>query len=256
MACRLGEVSVGEQALVKILPEDARSLPPTELGSDSWASDVDSINSESDCDSNAEEMFGVDATLIVFDWDDTLLPSTWLRAQGLELRDDRILSAKQEEKLQSLARHAEQTLRAARCLGEVVLITNAEQGWVELSCAQFLPSLLPALQGLRVISARSIYEPQGVSLPSSWKRLAFETEVSSFCRRSTGGLRNVVSIGDSSDERQALIGATEDFSECSVKCIKFAERPEINQLLQQHEVIGDCLQHIVQYDGNLDMCIE
>lgn len=37
----------------------------------------------------------------------------------------------------------------AKQLGTVVLITNAERGWIELSCQKFLPTLFPALESVK-----------------------------------------------------------------------------------------------------------
>ena len=43
-----------------------------------------------------------------------------------------------------------------KALCEVVLITNAERGWIELSCQKFLPTLFPVLESVKASSAHSI----------------------------------------------------------------------------------------------------
>lgn len=58
--------------------------------------------------------------------------------------------------------------RALRC-GLVVIITNAETGWVELSCRRFLPRCLPLVSSIRVVSARSTFEALHPDSPSDWK---------------------------------------------------------------------------------------
>ncbi len=53
--------------------------------------------------------------------------------------------------------------------GNVLIITNAETGWVELSCKKFMPRVQPYLQNLRVLSARSAFEALYPDSPSDWK---------------------------------------------------------------------------------------
>jgi len=232
--------------------EDAASDPSTELGSED--SGFESSDDEGDC--GAPAVFLAQDTLLIFDWDDTVLPSTWLQEQGLRLDDGPALTEGQRVQLEKMAEHVAQTLSVAKRHGKVVLVTNAEHGWIELSCQKFMPSLLPFLEHVKILSARSTYEQQGVVSPFEWKYLAFESEISSFYEASTADRRkNVISFGDSAHEREALIRVTERMQNCRTKSLKFVERPEVEQLLKEHELISGCFRHIVNHDGNLDLCI-
>ena len=42
--------------------------------------------------------------------------------------------------------------------GKVYIITNAAEGWVEFSAAKFMPDVLPVLDKVTIISARTKYE--------------------------------------------------------------------------------------------------
>ena len=42
--------------------------------------------------------------------------------------------------------------------GKTYIITNAGEGWVEYSAKKFLPSLVPILNKIKIISARYKYE--------------------------------------------------------------------------------------------------
>ena len=63
------------------------------------------------------------------------------------------------------------TLDVASTYGTVVLVTNAETGWIELSGRKFMPSLSDYLDTkcFKTVSARSTYEPLGVVSPFEWK---------------------------------------------------------------------------------------
>jgi hypothetical protein len=43
-------------------------------------------------------------------------------------------------------------------MGKVIIVTNAMEPWVETSCRNFLPTLMPYVQDIPVLYARSIFE--------------------------------------------------------------------------------------------------
>lgn len=230
--------------------EDAASDPSTELGSE------ESFYEGSDEESDDEPPFFAEDTVLIFDWDDTVLPSTWISEQGLSLSDNSVPNEEQQVQLNKMAARAAETLCVAKRFGKVILVTNAERGWIELSCQKFMPTLYPSLKDVKILSARSTYEIKGVVSPFEWKYLAFEHEIYGFYESFTADRRkNVISFGDSVHEREALIRVTERMQNCCTKSLKFTERPEVDQLLKEHELISGCFRHIVNHDGNLDLCI-
>jgi hypothetical protein len=139
-----------------------------------------------------------------------------------------------------------------------VLVTNAERGWIELSCAKFVPTLAPLLEDVKLISARTSYESAEVSSPLDWKVNAFEDEIRRFyadAAEDASCRKNVLSLGDSLHEREALLRASSKLPNCRSKSLKFTERPSTRQLCEQHELVTSCFERIVHHDGNLDLCI-
>jgi len=246
-----------------VVAEDSESDPSTEFGSDGSVSEC----SEEDSGGSFLTEFSAEDTFLIFDWDDTLLPTTWIEKQGLSL-DGPSPSAEQELQLQLMAEHVKQTLQAAKAFGEVILVTNAESGWVELSCQKWMPGLSDSLQDVRTLSARSTYEQWGIVQPSEWKYLAFQQELARFCQDKSPAsgeadamaasvrCRNVISIGDSPFEREALIRVTAHMPNSFVKAIKFMARPEVHQLCQEHKLISGSFLDLVNHKGNLDMEID
>jgi len=213
----------------------------------------DSDSDQDDCEEG--HRFSMDETVVIFDWDDTVLPSSWVQDQGLSLSADSLLTPEQEQVLAELARCATKTMRVARTLGTIVLVTNAERGWVELSCMKFLPSLYPSLESVKIISARTEYETPTTSSPFDWKLKAFTSEIERVLRSDTVVRKNILSIGDSSHERAALVGATSTIPNCRIKSLKFVERPTVDQLCKEHLLLGSCFRRVVHHEGNLDLCI-
>lgn len=241
--------------------EDSHGVPglwPVQqaAGSPECAEEAESCAGE---EAQQETRFFREETLIIFDWDDTVLPSSWVKNHGLRLDDGSRVEAWQREHLGQVARAAAQTLRAAKQLGTVVLITNAERGWIELSCNKFLPTLLPILEDIKLVSARTTYEGPEITSPVDWKVHAFKNEIDRFYARETslGAQRrkNVLSLGDSIHEREALMRATAPMQDCRSKSVKFKEMPDVPEILKQHSLVASCFEQIVHHDANLDMCI-
>jgi len=235
-------------------PAEAKSRPEVSTPSQNATAPATSGGTAPDA-----SPFEMEETIFIFDWDDTVLPSSWVQQQGLRLDDESKLSDAQRQQLSEVAVLAAETFRIAKQCGTVVLVTNAERGWIELSCQKFLPTLCPALESIKLLSARTTYETPAMSSPLDWKLCAFESEI----RRVFGAdvvleperRKNILSLGDSMNEREALLRACSSLPNCRSKSLKFVERPDISQICKQHTLITGCFDRIVHHDGNLDLCI-
>lgn len=118
------------------------------------------------------EYFRPEQTIIIFDWDDTLCPSSWIRANKkvLSFFKPAPTTEKYQKPLRELQAAVEVLLKMSMKLGTLVIVTNAMDPWVETSCRNFLPSLLPLVSSLPVIYARSIFEQQGIDVARSPSR--------------------------------------------------------------------------------------
>lgn len=193
-------------------------------------------------------------TLIIFDWDDTLFPSSWLVQQGLKLGEASQPNKEQWQQLKEIAFASANSLREARKYGRVVVVTNAERGWVDQSCKKFCPWLWPSMDNITVVCARPEYEPRGFPSPYQWKYLAFQNEINNWHAVEPNDLTNILSLGDAPVERLALLKATEGMPGVLGKSIKFVEKPNVKHLIEQHELIGNCLRYLARHDGSLDLC--
>jgi len=194
------------------------------------------------------------STLIIFDWDDTLLPTAWLQRQDVLHGLGGTLLASQQKMLRKLAKSAAATLSAAKRLGKVVIVTNAWEGWVEKSCARFLPALMPVLRGVAVFSARAAFD-NGARSPADWKCHMFSRTLAAFFSRGGPSARqfNVVSVGDSVHEQNAIFHSTDNFPGCFAKSLKFMDHPKVEELIGQHDLVRGVLAAVVAHEGDLDI---
>lgn len=73
-------------------------------------------------------------TCIIFDWDDTILCTTFLAPYPSLIQDpNKKIPPQMKEALDLLDQGAVNLLKMAKSLGQVFIITNAAEGWVEMS---------------------------------------------------------------------------------------------------------------------------
>jgi hypothetical protein len=191
-------------------------------------------------------------TVIVFDWDDTLLASSFLSGRGYKLDTVMEKNPDLEGQLKDLETSVKAVLTLALTYGDVIVITNAETGWVELSAQKFIPGVVPLLSQIRVLSARSTYEPMFPDAPLKWKFYAFQERLSNYFLDSRRQ-KNIISFGDSHVEREAVRTVTKGVPNTRTKSVKFAERPSMEQLRRQIELVTNCFQYIHNHQGDLDL---
>jgi len=192
--------------------------------------------------------------IIFFDYDDTILNSTQIAELGLRLVGDHSDSPNHldndiRSQLSRLENSVCAMLTHAQTLGQVVIVTNGETGWVELSAHKFLPGLLPVIGTLQVISARSVYQSHNPACPITWKALAFNAIADMYPEAN-----QIISIGDSLVERNAarLVARGRNIF---CKTIKFCERPSLDQLLAQQQVVFMSLSEVVRTHDHLDLAL-
>jgi len=178
-------------------------------------------------------------TLIVFDWDDTLLCTSAINAHSWT-----------EVQLQQLERIGEDILRSSMQLGETIIITNGIESWVQNSAGRYLPGLLPTLNSMMVLSARTMYEDRSPGDPFAWKKHAFRELLAE--RQDRVDLHenrlNLIVIGDSQAEIDAAKYATKHCGGRNplLKTIKFKDCPTAHELLGQLRRLAQELDHVVQ----------
>mmetsp|Transcript_72167 Transcript_72167/g.209014 ORF Transcript_72167/g.209014 Transcript_72167/m.209014 type:complete len:303 (+) Transcript_72167:59-967(+) len=200
------------------LPLGALGPPPDEAfyTPKSSASDRGSPASASDNGSPASR-------IIVFDWDDTLMCSTAVKTG----------TPRELERLAELEEAGAKLLEEAQGHGEVMIITNGKERWVEESARRHLPGLLPTISKIRCVSARHMFERQYPGDPFMWKQAAFHKLLAE-SRNEPDAALNLVSIGDQMPEIQAARFVAKSLGPCCrCKTVKLKEQPTVDELIGQ-----------------------
>lgn len=207
-------------------------------------------------------------SVIIFDWDDTLCPTHWIQAQFTSFSGPAPDEEWALKPLKDLEVEVAKLLEISMRLAKVVIVTNANVGWVETSCRNFLPGLLPIVEDIDVVYARSVYHEDFemdyrrdfcfTPEPQLWKEKAFHVTLHNlYSEYEEQSWKNVVCIGDSVFEQEAVrsVVAQRPHTErrCHLKTTKLMDSPTIQQLISQVSSIRDALPKIVEHDGQLDI---
>lgn len=171
-------------------------------------------------------------SLIIFDWDDTLFPTSFLAKNGYfsenlflaELED------KIQKKLEKLEKSVLELINLSLTKGEVFIITNASEGWVEYTSSKYYPKFFEILDKIKIISARGEWEGTFPDNINKWKMNSFSNLRKYFDSKL---VTNIICLGDSMLEIEAGKFLANCFQEAFIKTIKFKEDPKPEELNKQ-----------------------
>ena len=172
-------------------------------------------------------------SIIIFDWDDTLLPTTFLESKGI-FESVIEFTKFEKQKLTEIEDIILQLLTLAVDKGDVYIITNADKGWVEYSSRIFYPSLSYILKKIKIISAKSKFQEK---FPDDYRLWKINTFINLTNDINVRKITNIICSGDSSFEIEAAKILGSKFSEAFIKTIKFKEKPELTEVYKQLKLV-------------------
>jgi hypothetical protein len=201
-----------------------------------------------------EDNKSIPPTIIFFDWDDTILPLSWLSRLGYKLSTD-LIDEETINKLKKVEGVILQLFKLAIEYSTIYIVTNAEENWVQMSGAKFLPSVASYLHTnnnrIKVISARSTYERTFPNLPVWWKYFAMIDSIPPDFKQSER--KQIFSIGDSHYEREAVMLIKNNIENTFIKSIKMVEGPSCDQLMEQIKLIEAYLKYIMEKMNHMNL---
>lgn len=207
------------------------------------------------------------ASVLLFDWDDTLLPTSTIRALRSPHRA-RWTQPLSSMDMQVHAELVEKVLRAARAVGHVSIVTLSKNNWVLKSAEKYLPALdMPWLikeLGITIYYAQEEEKNcPGALAAEDWaalKQLSMTRCLDAW--RASGALAadqkpSVISIGDSDAEQEALkatLGA-QAMDRPFCKTVKLMDEPSLDELSRQLQALPMWLERMAVGKLDFDLCI-
>ena len=190
-------------------------------------------------------------SLFIYDWDDTFLPTSYL------IREDMIDKFELSDELKYLFFILEEIiiniLNLSINKGKVYIITNSSKSWFYFSSGKYFPNLDSILNRIKIISARDEYEDLYPGDTKIWKQKAFlhlKNEINDNLPS------NIICFGDSSNELEAGKIFASHLSDSFIKTVKFKEKPEVEDLIKQLNLIVDKFDFIYSKAKNLSIKVE
>ena len=188
--------------------------------------------------------------LFFFDWDDTLLCTSYLVPSGA--LNDMEVNKKDKPIISSLDSLASKLLSKTLKLGYVFIVTNGAPGWVELSSTKFYPETAKVLRNVKIISARGLCEKNLPGDIRQWKIKAFKYALDTI-QINKNIPTNLIFFGDSIIEMESSYNVKECFSNAYLKTIKFKENPSHTELEKELKIIFTQLDSILTNFKNLSI---
>jgi len=204
-------------------------------------------------------------TLFLIDWDDTILPTSWLRSGGylagtvVEMETSpklRPIPASVAADLLQIEARALALVEAAERLGTVVFVTNSSSQWIPFTMNRFFPTMLALAMGrFEAHSARPAEVEQAASLRSviylpamgvNWKCVKFRKLAD------RAQFTNFISVGDGQAERTAVLALKD--KGCA-KAVRFDAQPDMALMVDQLAHLRRYLDDIVSDSRSGDVIL-
>lgn len=152
-------------------------------------------------------------------------------------------------KLNELDEAAMLLLQKSKRFGKTYIVTNAAEGWVELSAKRFLPLVFDELQrDVVVISARTRYEKL---FPRNYQRWKVEAFMETRKDMDSQAMTNLIALGDNIFEIEAAYILGAQFKNAFIKTVKFRQSPSTNELIKQLKLVEQQFELICNSAKNL-----
>lgn len=162
----------------------------------------------------------MDESIIIFDWDDTLFPSSYIQENNIKL-DNMNDFIYLDELIESILIHIHK-------FGKIIIITNGSLKWI-LFCLNILPKTKNFIKNhVVIISARDRYSHSYDV--DYWKRLSFQDALKKYYNKK---IKNIISIGDAEYELNALANLHSLDPKLILKSIKLIRSPSYDDLIAQ-----------------------
>ena len=189
--------------------------------------------------------------LSIFDWDDTLFPTSFLVQE--DIINDENLPEEYIDIISILEEAIIKVINFALNKGDVYIITNSSIGWVEFSTNKYYPNLKKYLDKIHIISARNEYENAYPGEVRLWKDKTF---LSLKNKINLNIPTNIICFGDSIVELEAGKNLASKINNSFIKTIKFKERPEPQYMIKEINLINNRLDYIYSAARNISIKIE
>lgn len=183
-------------------------------------------------------------TVIFLDWDDTLLPTDYLTSKPIKYNE-----VDDKESLELLI-DAISKLFVLFDKHKIIIATNALYEWIFDSIRIYYPEHKNLFDSCQIISCREKYNKFN-SCGVNWKYQCFKKILLELNK----GINQIqmISIGDSENERCAILSLKKDYPNLLIKTIKLMSKPDILDCINQVNHLITNMTYILNDTKDMDV---
>lgn len=193
-------------------------------------------------------------TFIIFDWDDTLFPTSYLQNEYGDAIRFYNMSEADRNQLRQVDDLIVRVFKIALEEANLSLITNANLVWLSHSAYEFLPRTYNFIFGkhsnISVLSARDKYGWRYRSRMILWKYLAFDNYINKHVRPKRRV--EIISIGDAMFEHEAAFYAIRHRHGSTVKNVVLRRFPSIADITHEMMYLFHHLEDIIRVVSSME----
>ena len=182
--------------------------------------------------------------LFVFDWDDTLFPTTWAISNGLLERPAEEI----KKYLHPLDILLTSLFNKISPIGTPLVLTNATLDWVKV-CKELLPTFASVHASLPIYSVRDAYLKTHPSGGALWKSMFLHKLLFPLSKN----WKQLVFLGDGFPEYKAVTDLYKKIPDAKFKFLRFVESPSYVTLADQIETFLFNFPCLLKMDRPLDL---
>lgn len=188
----------------------------------------------------------------IFDFDDTLFPTSYLEKNKIDLNKEGVeIPDKILDKIRIYGKIVETTINLARQSGYVIVITNANEAWVN-KCIQ-KTGICTSLEKIQVFSSKDMGVASEYSFELRKKRM-FELIVPSLLIEEK--YTQIMCFGDTTADKHASDHLRDMYMErFSIKSITLKATGTIKKMAMQHRAIQNAFWHLKNVVGHFSISI-
>ena len=188
---------------------------------------------------NNEIKPNIDNTLFIFNWDDTLLCTSYLQK-------NKNLTEEEKEQMKKCENEIYELINNTLIKGKIFLITNLDMANIETSIIKYYPSLHSRLNEVEIISTN-----RNLDNNSNWKISAF---VENQKNVNNDNIKNIICFTDSYVQDNIVKILRKIYHFAIIKVIKFKECPDPYELGKQFVLVNHKFNDI--YNDKRDLFIK
>lgn len=188
-------------------------------------------------------------TIVIFDWDDTLFPTTWLSRNSIKIDDTH--STANLKYFKEIDLLISNIFKQIINKNKIIIVTNASVTWVKL-CMELLPNTKDICKDIDIYSSREQYQEKFPNDNNLWKKMFFSKFIKAFYR-DRNYIQNIMSVGDADYEYLALIDLFSKNKNRYIKTIKLLRYPSKEEIYKELYILNKTIIYYINQDKDIDL---